>query len=164
MRRALLLVALSAILGCEGGLEDRAPLPPLDEAYFRCHVQPVLTESCSMFACHGDGSRYFRIYARNRLRYGIAGEAQRNAQLNDAERAFNFASARAFIDVSARDRSLLLKKPLEIDAGGAFHRGATLYGAGNVFSTEKSADYQTLLKWIDGAKEDPQCIEPGSDQ
>jgi hypothetical protein len=162
-------LAAAAVLGaagCQGGLTDPSPLPTaeLDEAYFRCHVQPILTKSCSMFACHGTDVRYFRLFARNRQRYGIPDEAHRNAPLNDAERAFNYASARAFVDLSAPDDSLLLRKPLEAASGGYYHGGATFFNQGNVFADQQDSDYLIVQKWVHGEKEkDPSCKEPGSD-
>lgn len=160
-----LAISLAATLtACEEGLTDKAPLPKLDEAYFRCHVQPILTKNCSMLACHGAPERYYRIYARNRLRYGIAGEAQRNSQLNEGEAKHNFDAARAYVDVDHADESLLLRKPLEPDAGGFYH-GATKFSKLNIFANLESTEYETIQKWVKGEKEkDQQCIEPGSDQ
>lgn len=159
-------VAALLVGGCRGDLAAPLPFDPaLDEAYFRCRVQPVLTKDCSMFACHGDGRRYFRVYARNRLRYQLSGEAQRNALMTLAERTANFDAARAFVDENSPSDSLLLKKPLAQSAGGYFHRGETIYNRGNVFLTRDDPEYKALAAWIvDGAKEDPNCVEPGSDQ
>jgi hypothetical protein len=158
-----LLVTAATLVGCQAGLTDDAPLPKeLDEAFFRCHVQPVLTKNCSMFACHGTPERYFRLYARNRLRYGIASESQRNSFLNQGERQLNYNAARAFIDLNVVDNSLLLKKPLELDAGGYYH-GATLLGTSNVFARIDDSEYKILVKWASGEKETNQsCTEPGS--
>lgn len=158
-----LVLALPLLASCEPGLQEAAPLPALDEAYFRCRVQPILTKSCSMLACHGTPDRYYRVYARNRLRYGIAGEAERVAPLNAGERRHNFEATRAYVDIDAADESLLLKKPLEAAAGGFYH-GATRLGKSNVFPSVDDADYAVLRDWIQGAKEMPECIEPGSDQ
>lgn len=162
IRRAALLGALVLLAACEKGLTDEAPLPALDEAYFRCRVQPVLTKSCSMLACHGTPDRYYRIYARNRLRFGVAGEEERNAPLNEGERRHNFEATRAYVSLDAADESLLLKKPLEADAGGFYH-GATRLGKANVFPSVEHADYEVILDWVKGKTEDPKCIEPGSD-
>jgi hypothetical protein len=149
---------------CVPGLTDAAPLPALDEPYFRCHVQPVLTKNCATYACHGSSDRAFRVYARNRLRFGISDISQINAPLSDEERALNLEAARAFVDVGAAAQSFLLKKPLETSAGGYYH-GATRLGTSNVFSSVKDAEYQILASWVNGAVEaNSQCIEPGSNQ
>jgi hypothetical protein len=163
LRRTLAIGLLGLLPACESGLTDKAPLPTLDEAYFRCNVQPILTQNCAMLACHGTPDRYFRLYARNRLRYGIAGEEERGVKLNEGEAKHNFDATRAYVDLAHPEESMLLRKPLESDAGGFYH-GATLFGKSNIFPDTKWAEYKTILDWIKGAKEDPACIEPGSDQ
>lgn len=161
-RRAVFLIfAALAGLGCRGDLKDEQPLAALDEPYFRCRVQPVLTKSCGAFACHGDGRRYFKVFGRNRLR-SAGTEEQRNAFMRPEEGSFNFDSARAMVDISQPDQSLLLLKPLNTKAGGYYH-GALDYGASNVFINKDDPDYKTLVAWVGGAKEDPACVEPGSD-
>ena len=163
MRRALFAIAIAGALSCQSGLADPKPLASLDEPYFRCKVQPILTQSCAAFACHGDARRYFNVFARNRLRaQGL--EKDRNAPLSPLERAANFEAARAFVDPGAPESSWLLEKPLETAAGGYFHRGAQLYGGANVFADRSDPEFQVLLAWTQGKTEDPTCVEPGSDQ
>jgi hypothetical protein len=146
---------------CQKDLD--APLDPaaLDRPFFDCRVQPVLTRDCAALACHGAPGRFFKLFARNRLRL-TGDESQRNAFLRPAERDHNFNAARAFVDLADPPRSLLLGKPLEQVAGGAFHVGATLYRGGNVYATPDDPDYQVLAQWIAGATEVPTCQEPGS--
>lgn len=170
MRRFSHLPLLFGLLcACQPDFNVPTSEPALDQPYFNCQVQPILTKSCAMFACHGaDGtngtnSRFFRVYARNRLRTPDIPEAQRSSALTTAERAANFAAARALVDLNSVDDSVLLLKPLEQAAGGSFHRGAEIFGMGNVFADQSDADFQTLRKWAQGQKDDPQCIEPGSD-
>ena len=164
------MVLGSALVGCQPEFNVPVAPPPLDRAYFRCHVQSVLTRSCSMFACHGaDGtsgtnSRYFRVYARSRLRAAGIAEAMRNSTFTAAEYEANFTAAGDLVDVGAPDNSLLLLKPLDQSAGGFFHRGADLYGQGDVFLSKTDPDFVLLSAWVHGATEDPKCIEPGSDQ
>lgn len=160
--RCLVLALALALAGCAGDLEQPRTLAALDRPYFDCNVQPVLTTYCGQLACHGTSERYFHVYSRNRLR-DDADETQRNAFLRDSERTHNFEAARALVDIDAPDDSLLLRKPLEQAAGGAYHRGATLYRAGNVFDDSNDPDYQVIAQWIDGATEVPTCKEPNSD-
>ena len=163
------LVLGAALAGCQPSFDQPDPLLPLDEPYFRCHVQPLLTKSCAMLACHGaDGtqgtsSRYYRVYARNRLRLG-KDENGRNAQLSSEERAANFTATRGLIDAVDPTASVFLLKPLEQQAGGLFHRGAELFGPANVYATTDDPDFVVLRSWVQGKKEVPTCIEPGSDQ
>jgi hypothetical protein len=161
LTRAILGVTVLILIGgC--GQNPPEPLESLDEAYFRCRVQPVLTKRCSAFACHGTSLRFFRVYARNRLRLGGT-EEERNAFLRPEERAQNFAAARAYAVSEAREDSLLLKKPLDQSAGGFYHGGATLYGAGDVFLDTEEPEYRVVADWLAGEKEDTTCMEPGSD-
>jgi hypothetical protein len=50
-------------------------------------------------------------------------------------------------------------KPLDETGGGYFHRGATLFGKGNVFLTRDDDDYKLLQKWAHGTRwqDDPKC-------
>ncbi len=165
MKRALIFAtaALAAIVACASDLHESMPLAPLDEAYFRCRVQPVLARSCSQLACHGDSRRFFRIFARNRLRSDGA-ESERDAPMRDEERRANFDAARAMVDTGDIERSLLFAKPLDARAGGTFHRGAEIFGGGNVFVSRDEPDFMTLRAWTRGEREEPSCAEPSSSQ
>lgn len=149
---------------CQADLDAPREPASLDRAYFDCRVQPVLTKNCAQLACHGapdPRARYFRIYGRNRLRID-PNEAGRDAVLSLDERAHNYDAARALVDPLDPGASLLLKKPLEASTGGFFHRGATLFGAVNVFATPDDPEYQTIADWVGGATEEPTCQEPGA--
>jgi hypothetical protein len=176
------LIALGSIAAlasaCQSGLKDELPLPTsLDEAYFRCKVQPILTKSCAAYACHGSSVRYFKLFARNRLRLG-GSIAKLNAPMTAAERAWNYDSARAMVDIGSPDTSYLILKPLDQAAGaivtddagtsfrqgGYYHGGSTFFAQGNVFLTRADPDFIVLQNWVHGAKaEDQACIEPGSE-
>ncbi len=163
IRRALAVGLAIASWSCQGELNGPGQPVVLDRAYFRCRVQPVLTKSCATQSCHGDGRRYFHVFARNRLR-AQGEEKDRDAMLTDIERNANFESAKGMIDARDPGSSWLLMKPLEMSGGGYFHRGAEIFGGGNVFATKDDADYQVLQSWALGATDDPSCIEPGSDK
>ena len=163
MRSVFVIAGLLVSTACQSGIDDARPSPDLDQAYFRCKVQPVLAKSCGAFACHGDGRRFFHLFARNRLR-AQGTEKDRNAALSADELKANYEAARALVDVASPDQSWLLMKPLDVRAGGWFHRGAEIYGQGNVFLAREEADFKTLAAWTTGAKEEPTCVEPGSDQ
>lgn len=165
---ALWLAAGLDLAACQPDFNIPVSAATVDEPYFRCRVQPVLTKTCGMFACHGgDGqngtnARYFRLYGRSRLRWPDITEAQRNSTMTAQERTANLVAARALIDVNNLDQSLLLMKPLDQAAGGYFHRGAELYGQGDVFLSTDDPDFRVLSAWVHGAKDVSTCIEPGS--
>lgn len=160
IRELFACLAFAGLVGCEPDLTSDRSKPELDKNYFRCKVQPVLVKSCGAFLCHADSARFFRVFGRNRLRYGLPAE-DRNTPLEDREIDWNYESARAFVDLDAPDRSLLLMKPLDQSAGGYYHGGATEYSKGDVFLSTDEADYQILARWIDGETEADECVEPG---
>lgn len=159
VKRAALVCAALACAAC-GELD--APVGPaeLDPHFFRCEVEPVLIKSCGQLACHGNPERFFRIFGRNRLRYGLPPE-KRNEPLGEGESKHNLASAAAYVDREAPETSLLLVKPLDQKAGGSYHGGALELAQGDVYLSKEEADYQALAAWTRGAKDDPSCRAPG---
>jgi hypothetical protein len=157
--------AYALVLHVAGCRELDAEVGPsdLDPHYFRCEVEPVLIKSCGQLACHGHTDRFFRVFGRNRLRYGLPPE-KRNEPLLEGERSHNFASAAAFVDRDDPARSLLLMKPLDEKAGGSYHGGAIEYGMGDVYLDENEADFKVLAAWAKGRKADPSCTQPGEAQ
>lgn len=151
-------------VGCAQDLRAEAPIAveALDEPWFRCRVQPVLTKTCGMLACHGSPVRFFVVYGRNRLRMSDL-ERDRNAFLTDDEGHANWLAAAALVVPGDVGGSLLLQKALDERLGGRWHRGAEIYGGGDVFQSEDEPEWQALVDWVDGATEDPGCIEPGSE-
>lgn len=146
-----------ALAGCaQEGLEAPAAAAPLDEAFFRCRVEPVLVRDCGFLACHGSARRPLRVYAPNALRLDVARD-RRGQPLTARETAANQAAALAFSGVDGRT-PLLLLKPLAEAAGGYYHRGATLYDGGDVFGSPEDYGYATLAAWIAGATAPSDCV------
>jgi hypothetical protein len=155
------LVAVVSILASCQDLSGPSPELTLDEPYFRCRVQPLLTKNCSNFACHGDGARPFTVFARNRLRLGGT-ESERNAFLSEDERAYNYRAASAMVDAEHPDESPLLLKPLAEEAGGWFHGATELEQGLDVFDG-RDGEWMVISDWAHGATEAADCLEPGSD-
>ena len=156
MHTAIAVAIVAIASACQ---TDDELAPDLDEAYFRCRVEPVLDERCSMLECHGDDVRPFRIYTRNRLRLD-ADPVQLNLPITDDELAVNYDNALAFT-AGAPEDAFLVRKPLDEAAGGYFHQGRELYGDGDVFASTEDPGYQILLAWIEGETEDPACTYVG---
>jgi hypothetical protein len=150
------LMMITALAGCVTGLDAPAPAAALDRDYFRCNVQPVLAARCAFPACHGNARRPLALYAVGRMRYGI-GWDQPTAPLTDQELGYNFDVATGFTTTTATGQAWLLAKPLTTDAGGYYHRGADLYGAGNVFDATTDRGYQQLAAWIVGETASASC-------
>lgn len=157
---SILLLAMMFGFGCAVPQEAQSS-PDLDEAFFACQVQPLLTKYCGTFVCHGDSRRYLTIYARNRLRFDIVDENERNMPLSEDERAFNYESARALVDGDDPEQSWLLLKPLEQSAGGYYHVGAETFGGGDVFTDVDDRDYRLLLRWASGERQETVCPTDG---
>ncbi len=148
---AMLLAA-----GCLQGNPEVDPLA-LDEAAFRCDVEPMLARRCAYPACHGDRRRPFRVYAPNRLRLGLPGDALA-APLSPEEHDANFEIAAALATPAAGyAESLLVVKPLSSRLGGAYHGGAEQFGGGDVFESSEDPDLALLRAWIAGAVLEPSC-------
>lgn len=129
----------------------------LDEPAFRCQVEPVLARRCAFPACHGDRQRPFRVYAPNRLRFGLPAGALA-APLTADEHAANHRMAAGFAGPSAGyDEPLLVAKPLSVHLGGATHGGAGMFGDADVFEAPDDPELALLRAWIAGATEDPSC-------
>lgn len=160
---ATTVVAL-LIGGCEPGLSDQRAQPPLDRAYFRCRVQPILASRCGALVCHGNQERFFRVFARNRFRplLGAKENRERNTALSEKELQFNFDSALGYVDAKSPEESYLLRKPLDQKSSGLYHGGATEFGQGDVFLDKSDPDYEIVHEWISGAQDDPACVEPGA--
>ncbi len=154
-RLARVFVAAWLLAGCvQSDLEMGASLAPLDAAYFRCEVEPVLIKRCAFGACHGSELRPFRVYAPRRLRSAGAGAGQ----LTDAEHQANFDMARGFAN-DAQGAPLLQLKPLATGAGGYFHRGALVFGGGDSFTSIDDPGYKAIVRWArDQVTAAPDCV------
>ncbi|TMQ04761.1 MAG: hypothetical protein E6J90_50635 [Deltaproteobacteria bacterium] len=51
----------------------------------------------------------------------------------------------------------LLAKPLDVDAGGYYHRGKELYKEGDVFVTMDDPGYKLPADWVAGGTAAPTC-------
>ena len=50
-----------------------------------------------------------------------------------------------------------LSKPLDVDDGGAFHRGKSMYGGRDVFTTRSDLGFQKIDAWLRGADSSQGC-------
>jgi hypothetical protein len=140
-------------------------LPALDFAMFRCEVQPVLVKQCSAPACHGTPRRYYRLFARNRLRYGVD-PFDRADPLSEFEVLANYDATRALVaGLETPGDSMLVRKPLEAQAGGYYHGAIETFTNApgrNVFSSASDLEYRRIATWAAGETADPNCVDPGA--
>lgn len=142
------MVLLLALVGCTAVQSDPAtdPSSTLDEASFRCNVEPILARDCSYTGCHGQAGMPLRVYSSGKLR---AGDASTLAKLiepvTEDEHHANFRSAAGFsIGGIEPGDNLLVRKNLPPDEGGYAHLG----GAAFTGATDHRA--QVILTWLSG--------------
>jgi hypothetical protein len=143
-------VSLALVAACtQDGLVELATPVALDESYFRCNVQPVLSARCGFVACHGTDERPLRIFAEQKLRLGVEW-VDYQTPLTPEEQAANFQAVRDFAARGPGDADLLAEKPLDAVAGGLFHGGKDQFGTDDVFLTRDDPGYRIMRAFIDG--------------
>ena len=105
-----------------------APVAPLDEAEFRAKVQPILekkgADGYACVHCHGTHTLF-------------------NA---------TWGTVKNVIDRAEPENSLLLRKPVSTaESEGVANAAATAHGGGQRWQ-KGSAEYETILKWIEGRR------------
>lgn len=158
---------------------ETATLPALDMEYFKCNVEPIFDNKCSMLGCHGtETDRALRIYSRGRLRNletvtetGCLA-AGKQVQLvptcvgsiecicwtgshTQTEWQRNFDSARAFgLDAQNQPIPAGMEDSSDLLAqpvvGGKAHSNIHLFDRGDT-------EYTTLKQWLAGAKLGATC-------
>jgi hypothetical protein len=143
--KATLCLAMTA---CSLANEQAAdPAKSLDEAVFKCNVEPILAKQCSYNACHGIAGAAFRVYSPGKLRATQPADLTAlTAALTDAEHHANFESAAGFsFNLASVDDNFLLRKPLPSAAGGYEHQGGAIYAGGT-----NDANYVAIRTWLTG--------------
>ena len=148
MRRRLYSLWICACLGVgssacasEAGWSD----PNLGVMQFKTDVYPVLIRDCAFQACHGAPERFFRIWGPGRVRLSPQSTAFSDATTDEVTRTYE--RARSMVDREHPERSLLLRKALATEAGGAGHLGADKFGR-NVYRTVDDDGYLKLSRWV----------------
>lgn len=150
-RAAAVGIALVVGAACNA---ERAPLdlPEPDGDVFAHEVYPVLLRDCGSPACHGASARFFHLVGPGRTRL-----SDKQAPLDPAtalETLESYRRTRAMLERDTDGLPLLLRKPLELSAGGASHGGRDAYGR-NVYASKQDPNYRTIARWANGAaKED----------
>ncbi|MFK7986504.1 MAG: hypothetical protein AB8I08_10760 [Sandaracinaceae bacterium] len=136
------VIAGPALVGC--ALDPAATPPNPVRSSFETSVYPVLLRDCGFPACHGNEDRFFRVYGpgRTRLDPTAPGDMPLDAEIDASyERARSMLSG-----VDQASDSLLLRKPLEVDRGGAPHLGIDDSGR-DVYGSPDDPGYAAILTW-----------------
>jgi hypothetical protein len=145
--RLFVLVILGS--GCTAVENEPLPNPTatLDEAAFRCNVEPVLVKQCSYGACHGKADSALRVYSPGKLRATTpTNNDDANAALTEAERHANYTSAAGFAVATAPADNWLLLKPLPATLGGYEHLG------GEIYTGTTDPQFTAISAWLGGSK------------
>jgi hypothetical protein len=105
------------------------PARKLDEAFFRGYVEPILSTRGK------DGYACVNCHATHTLFDGT------------------YAGAMRVVDTGDPENSLILRKPTSSSESEGVVNAATLAHGGGIRFTKDSAEYNTILEWIKGAKE-----------
>lgn len=143
-RAARLGLALLGLAACQTE-RDAFQVAERDFRAFREDVYPVLLRDCGFHTCHGAGERFFRVLGPGRARLDPAARAF-DLPSGD-EVALSYQLALSMIDAEHPQDSLLLRKPLAVEAGGANHLGADDFGR-DVYRTVNDAGYLVLARWV----------------
>lgn len=123
-------------------------LPALDRAYFEHEVEPQLLASCAYNTCHGAPLRPMRVYSLAGLRIDPA--LTSNQPLTAEEHEANFVRAAASAGATSSAQPDFLRKPLQLEAGGAGHGGVDRFGQ-NIYANQDDPRWKVLKAWVDGA-------------
>jgi hypothetical protein len=138
---ALLPVSCASVEG-EGAPAER------DRASFDAQVWPILVRDCGFSECHGSSERFFRVVGPGHERLDPA--MRLTEPVTAAELLFSYDRARSMVDWNNPRLSPLLRKPLEVSAGGSSHEGTDSYGM-DVYRTAGDPNFLVLVNWVVGA-------------
>ena len=147
LRSSTALIALLALCTGLSACAKDEPAPPRADREFRDFqlVYPVLLRDCGFHACHGAPERFFRVVGPGRVRLDPDSAAFDGVTGDEASASYQ--SALTMLDADHPEESLLLKKPLAIEAGGSSHGGNDPFGR-NVYRTAQDEGYLALARFV----------------
>lgn len=143
---AVTLLSTTLWIGCAASTEPPGIATP-DRQVFDAQVWPILVRDCGFSACHGDPARFFRVLGPGHERLDPA--MRLAAPVTEAELQYSYDRARSMLDPEDPSLSPLLRKPLEVAAGGSGHEGIDTFGR-DVFQNRQDPRYQALANWALG--------------
>jgi hypothetical protein len=146
-RRAIAAVLALALGTACSDEQTSVTLPEPDGEAFAQNVYPVLLRDCGSPACHGASARFFQIFGPGRVR--LSAEQAPLEPATPQEILQSYRRTRGMLEHDTEDLPLLLRKPLELSAGGASHGGRDAYGR-NVYASKEAANYRVIERWVNG--------------
>lgn len=143
-----LALGLTLLAACSSG-ESKPVEVKRDFKLFQREVYPVLLRDCGFPACHGAKDRFFRVWGpgRSRLPTGDGTLPEAFDLPTGDELSTSYALAQSMIDGAHPAKSLLLRKPLAVAAGGAGHLGVDGYGR-DIYRTQEDTGFLTIARWV----------------
>lgn len=140
---ALLCLALAGVSACD---DPQKGYEVADREYSGfAEVYPILIRDCGFPTCHGSEDRMFRIYGPGRSR--LTDDLRAYEAVTGDELSLSFSIALSMVDGEHPEQSLLLKKPLALEAGGMAHGGIDDFGR-NVYRTKDDEGYKIIERWV----------------
>lgn len=141
-------------LGCaEEPLPNEVPL--LDRAVFEQTVYPLVLRDCGFPDCHAASGRFYRVFGPNRTRLNPATGRSVPPTPEEIDAAYERSRAMVYKGNSLCAASLLVRKPLSTDAGGAAHEGLGM-GQRDIYLSQQDPGYVTLVSWACQQQEEAQ--------
>jgi hypothetical protein len=135
-----------SLQACGNGAEFSGALPSPDGQLFVQEVYPLLLRDCAFSGCHGAEDRFFHVYGPGRVRL-TPNTTKPDDPMSVPELLSSYDRARSMLATAdSLEHSLLLSKPLELEAGGQSHKGVDGFGR-NVFASRNDPGYALLLRW-----------------
>jgi hypothetical protein len=153
-RSILIGVVVLVAVGCAPDVVEVSALHP-DEQTFVRDVYPIVLRDCGFPECHGSTQRFYQVFGPGRVRLG---PAPPDVQAPDVlypvqqqELIVTYERTRSMLTrISGQQDFLLLRKPLEVAAGGAGHLGTDRLGR-NVYQSKQDPSWLALKAWADSS-------------
>jgi hypothetical protein len=143
---------------CTSADEYSVPLPTPDGKMFVDEVYPLMLRDCAFSTCHGQENRFFHLYGPGRVRLDPMTTKPDDPMLL-SEVSDSYDRARSMLtDADQVDHTLLLNKPLALNAGGQGHKGVDSFGR-NVFATVVDPRYTLLVRWANSKGAPPTAAQ-----
>lgn len=154
LRAPALLGLVLQLVACQRDTVDIAALSP-DQAAFAADVYPIILRDCAFPQCHGSTQRFYQVFGPGRVRIGPpppdVDPADVLYPVQPQELSVTYERTRSMLTrTSSQEDFLLLRKALEVGAGGAGHKGTDRLGR-NVYLSRQDPSWVTLRNWALGS-------------